>query len=289
MKKNISPCCLPEELDALATFQDSVWNSINTSDSIIVLYGAGNIGQKLANSFYQFYDKKLFFADKNKSLWGKTISNIQVFDPEYISTNFPDATWVVTVFNREEGCGFNEISSYLKSINVSKIVPWVYPAWKYAPNMFPYYFQGTFKNIKPNLDEIRKAYSLFTDERSKEVFTEFFQISINAPYDNLSLPDGKPEYFLPALIKSLPEKITFADCGAYDGDTLREFLKYLGSERIGEYHAFEPDKENFAKLEAFVKNLPEDIQRYIYIYITCVLVNTMALSKCLWKEQRHQE
>ena len=54
----------------------------------------------------------------------------------------------------------------------------------------------------------------------------------------------------PEILEALPSQITFADCGSYDADTLRDVLEHLGPEHIKEYHAFEPDEKNFQQLDA---------------------------------------
>jgi FkbM family methyltransferase len=45
------------------------------------------------------------------------------------------------------------------------------------------------------------------------------------------------------------------DCGAFDGDTLREFVRRKG-DRFDGFIAFEPDPANFQALEASVNELP---------------------------------
>jgi FkbM family methyltransferase len=51
------------------------------------------------------------------------------------------------------------------------------------------------------------------------------------------------------------------DCGAYDGDTIRDFVDWTGR-KFAKITAFEPDPNNFSKLREYVsKDLPEhDVQ-----------------------------
>ena len=52
------------------------------------------------------------------------------------------------------------------------------------------------------------------------------------------------------------------DVGAYDGDTLREFLKLRG-ESFRRILALEPDPENFRRFAAFHATLPAGLQSKI--------------------------
>jgi len=56
------------------------------------------------------------------------------------------------------------------------------------------------------------------------------------------------------------------DCGAYNGDTLKSFLDSYGGSRLGSWHAFEPDPQNFEQLEIFVESLPDELKKNIFLY-----------------------
>lgn len=65
----------------------------------------------------------------------------------------------------------------------------------------------------------------------------------------------------------LPDEV-FVDCGAYSGDTLRDFLEVGG--RLKEYHAFEPDPGNFSQLSAYAEALPTDFRGKIHLHQNAV-------------------
>ena len=98
-------------------------------------------------------------------------------------------------------------------------------------------------------NEILKAYELFQDDESRDVFVNVFCLRV-APhlakksYEELRI---SPQYF-PKDIISLDGDECFVDCGAYNGDTLREFLRIVG-QAFNAYYAFELDKDNFEKLQ----------------------------------------
>ena len=65
----------------------------------------------------------------------------------------------------------------------------------------------------------------------------------------------------------------FVDCGAYNGDTLREWIsrkvRMFLPEQI-RYHAFEPDQDNFSLLKKMVAELPEYLSSRITLYASAV-------------------
>jgi len=87
--------------------------------------------------------------------------------------------------------------------------------------------------------------------------------------DSRDLPICSPgQYFADDLV-SLPFYSHFVDCGAYDGDTLREWLSrkapFLAPDQL-RYHAFEPDPDNFSLLQQFVTGLPDTLKSRIVLH-----------------------
>lgn len=107
---------------------------------------------------------------------------------------------------------------------------------------------GLFTNefVKEHEEEFEKAYSLLADEKSKETFLDVlrFKISGNADYLFRCYCE-KDEVYSDILDLDTNEKIV--DLGAYDGDTIREFLAFTNG-KYKSIDAFEPDEKNFKKL-----------------------------------------
>ena len=60
----------------------------------------------------------------------------------------------------------------------------------------------------------------------------------------------------------LSDEEHFVDCGAFDGQTLRDLLARTGG-RIGAWYALEPDASNYERLERFAAQLPEELREKI--------------------------
>lgn len=104
-------------------------------------------------------------------------------------------------------------------------------------------------------DKIMKMYNLLEDLTSKKVIENVFMARI---YDDLryigDIQDRNldNEYFDKNIIKLLDNEI-FIDAGAYNGDTLYNFLKNTNS-HFKDAYLFEPDRNNFTMLDNQLSN-----------------------------------
>ena len=117
----------------------------------------------------------------------------------------------------------------------------------------PVYGESIFNKdfLKIHLDEIEKAYSLLSDDNSREVFESIIRFQITGDLNFcFNCESTKEEAF---AILGLGKNESFLDLGAYRGDTIKEFLHYAKSyEKIV---AIEPDKRTFKKLQTFCDTL----------------------------------
>ncbi len=99
-------------------------------------------------------------------------------------------------------------------------------------------------------DELRRAYDVLADDRSREVFRGVIEFRRTGRLDILkATEDGRM-----AVMRDLLHLDTYraaADVGAYDGDTARELLGLCPSiERIW---ALEPDRRSYRKLMSYAE------------------------------------
>ena len=111
----------------------------------------------------------------------------------------------------------------------------------------------TYEFFKENEENFEKAYNMLCDEKSREDFLDIlrFKLSGDVKY-LLKAHSQKMKLYEDVLLLSDCESIV--DLGAYDGDTIREFLSVTD----GKYKniiALEPDEKNFRKLERKTEDL----------------------------------
>lgn len=96
---------------------------------------------------------------------------------------------------------------------------------------------------------IRDGFALFSDERSREIYVRLLMTHIERRPIPIRYDPLEDQYF-PGDVVLNRGKQRFVSCGAYDGDTVRQFNRRFGKvERIA---CFEPDAENFKRLSAYL-------------------------------------
>ncbi|MBN2520777.1 MAG: FkbM family methyltransferase [Bacteroidales bacterium] len=104
--------------------------------------------------------------------------------------------------------------------------------------------------IEANSCNFQWLYENLEDEKSKKVLIAFINQRINMQLGYLDKLKEDNQYF-PSSFFSYNEKEVFIDCGAYDGDTIGQFIEVLKDHKIKGFeaiYAFEPDPKNFEAL-----------------------------------------
>lgn len=119
------------------------------------------------------------------------------------------------------------------------------------------YFRRTdFPTEGSNRKKILEAFRLFQDNLSRETFLAILKRYLLRSDTLIPVINTTP-YFEKLFTMGSEEVIV--DCGAFTGDTLEIYLQKI-SPAFEQYHAFEPDPNNFAELMKTVSSLPEDLK-----------------------------
>lgn len=216
-----------------------IWSYLQNTTKKIVMYGMGNGADKIL-AICERYGIEIcdFFASdgfvRGHQFHGKTVLTYSDLREKYGCENI-----IVLLSFATSLC--DVLANIYKIADECEL---------YAPdvpvcgeNLFNYEF------YKENEGKIRKTELLLADMRSVEVFTDIlnYKLSGNVEFLRENHSDFSEVYRL--LGAEQFEKI--ADLGAYNGDTLREIAPYAPNLR--ETVAFEPDRRNHKKLEAYAE------------------------------------
>lgn len=121
--------------------------------------------------------------------------------------------------------------------------------------------------LKLHKDDVMKCFDLLEDDQSKKIYYKLARARITGAGIDADI-QSYPAYFsLPLFNQKNPDEV-FIDCGAYDGDSIREYLKQKDFV-FNKIIAFEPDTENYKKLLETIKTVGEEwnlSQRKFEIY-----------------------
>jgi FkbM family methyltransferase len=100
------------------------------------------------------------------------------------------------------------------------------------------------------IETLRSLHDQLSDDISRQTLRSFVNAKLTHYIDDLPTLRVLPQYFPACLPQFTPHKDdVIVDAGAFDGDTIRAMLTLMGEDfKPKEYHAFEPDQKNFAKL-----------------------------------------
>ncbi len=106
-------------------------------------------------------------------------------------------------------------------------------------------------DVKKNSEKIEHVYSRIGDERSKEVYEKILKYRLTVDKAFLKGIIDTNLYFNNDLITKV-DIDSFVDCGAYNGDTLRQFEQALTC-KCKQYFAIEPNDKEREMLQKYIE------------------------------------
>jgi FkbM family methyltransferase len=221
----------------------------------LMLFGAGSCGRDTLRYLRGKGITPAFFVDNNSHLWGNKIDGVTVVSPQSALKCCPKATYVVTVYGREA----KDIRWWLKQAGVK-----VEQLGKYLPICRELPSEATMTAMAGLLDS--------AEFKTWEEYHDQLKFRKQLDYDAQLPPSDIANIYFPEFINHLGSgEEVFVDCGAADGDTIRQFIKWEPEYKhvIG----FEPDPGMYKKLSG---NLPRDGICYPQT-ISATLLNAYAI------------
>lgn len=231
--------------DLINLSEKSIIEELTEHDEII-LFGAGDGGEKAFKFFQEKNIKVLFFIDNDYSKIGKQKCGLPI---KHLS-QVRDKTKKIVISSN----WYREISKQLVSEGFHNYV--VFP--------FSLYYFDNFKAVNllrdiSLLNKMKLIYNLLNDTESKDIWIRMLLHRYTGD-EKYIRKSNYNQYFYPLVNKDKIKNII--DGGAYNGDTIRLFLEQFPYfEKI---HAFEPSSKTFKELEQI--NLGENIREKVILY-----------------------
>jgi FkbM family methyltransferase len=231
----------------------------------IVLFGAGSIGRLTLAGLRKAGVEPVAFADNNPQLWGKSVEGVPVFSLSDAVQKFDRTAAFVCAIWRPYGTEtMDELIADLHAAGCTVAVPFALLFWKYPEVFAPWYAFDLPHKVLEAADEIREACRIWGDDESRREFLAQIRWRTHLDFGGLPGPVTHETYLPDDLFEIRADEV-FIDCGAFDGDSIRSFVKRRG-ESFGSIESFEPDPANFKRLERDVARLPEPIRRKIRVH-----------------------
>lgn len=255
---------LGTDLRAVAEFEWNSFDRVAAQDQrSLVLFGAGGLGRHTLAGLRKVGIDPLAFADNSKALQGTLVSGLEVLSPEEaVSRYIDEATFVTTIWGAvprslSGGRLQRVLRTQLEQLGCRRVVSFTALFCKYPETFLPYFSIDLPHKVLEQAGAIRRAFDLMSDEVSKREFVAQVRFRLWHDFDGLSRAVEDEQYFCDSLFTPADREV-YVDCGAFDGDTLKEFLARWGSQ-LERYLAIEPDPINFGKLTTAIAALPEQV------------------------------
>lgn len=216
----------------------------------VIVYGAGNTGKDLVRIIGSKIKVRCFYDAKAKE--GESWNNIPVYKPDinvFTQDEKNKITIVIAIFNRDTDIA--AIRNLMLRNGYPKVYSFVEVFEAFASDLGDRFWLSSVKCYYGNENQILEAFSLLSDELSRNIFQSVLQYRFTGDERVLPNPDLENQYY--------PEDLTFpegphrlVDCGSCVGDAISFLTKYVNVDSV---RAFEPDLENFSALERYVDGL----------------------------------
>ncbi len=211
----------------------SVWDRLAETDKPIVMYGMGDGAEKILSVFDKYGIKPTEFMASDEFVRGHYFKGYKVKKLSEIEEQYDDFIVVICF-----GTQLPEVMDRIAEIAERHQV--------LAPDV-PVIGDGLFDSdyISDHECDIMLLRPLLADDTSRMVFDKLMKYRITGDISVLrSCETPKSEAF---ELLNIGSNETFVDLGAYNGDTIEEFLK-LTNKNFEKIYAMEPDKRNYSKM-----------------------------------------
>ena len=219
-----------EDLYSPAT---DVWSRLSETKKPIVMYGMGDGAEKIMKVMETYGIKPDEFMASDEFVRGHYFKGYKVRKLSELEEMYEDFIVVICF-----GTAIPEVMERIGEISLRHEVV--------APDV-PVFGGGLFDSdfISDHEYEFMMLRTLLADEQSKDTLDAIMKYRITGDIKVLrSCETSKEEAY--SLLK-IGTNETYVDLGAYNGDTVEEFLQ-LTDKRFNKIYALEPDRRNFSKL-----------------------------------------
>lgn len=217
-----------------------LWQTLAATQKPIVMYGMGNGADKILavcqNKGIEIAD---FFASdgfvRGHSFHGKTVLSYQAVKEKYGAGNFIVLLSFAT--------SLPQVMENIRRIAAETTL--------FAPDV-PVFGDNLFDLTfyRAHETELADARALLADDESRRIFDRVIRYKLTGDIAHLAAAENDPDCVVRELLSPQTWQ-SYLDLGAYNGDTVRRTLEI--APQLKTVWAFEPDRRNFRKLEAYAR------------------------------------
>ena len=217
----------------------TVWEHLQETTKPIVLYGMGNGADRILDKCLALKIPVAGVFASDEFVRGQTFRSYKIKKYSDMVAEYKDFV-IVIAFASERPELLERFFALAQQQET------------YAPHVAIFHGDSLVSKewLETHEKELAEVYENLGDDLSRQVLADAINYKISGKMSYLErVTDRRDD--LKALFP-FTEKECYGDLGAYNGDTLQEFLE-LTKERYEHIYALEPDKKNYLKLKEFAE------------------------------------
>lgn len=213
--------------------EKNVWDRLKETSLPIVLYGMGNGADMIIDKMAEIGLKPADIFASDEFVRGHSFRGYKVMKYSEVCEKYSDFVIVMCFAVHDE-----KTLARVKEMSEKHTF--------FAPNV-PIVNDGIFtlEYIEEHDSEFDEAFALLSDEFSRQSYIDILNFKVSGKVEYLFKAQKEKAYVYSEFLK-LDSNEIFMDLGAYDGDTVREFISSADSYR--KIIAVEADAKNYQKL-----------------------------------------
>ena len=225
----------------------------------LAFVGSALLPAKCARGLAAAGSKPRCLIEFDARYWGRTVEGVPVVAPqEAFALLGEDPVVIVAVWSPNHA--FTATREWLGLSRIENLPSCCRPRSGLQPRRLASIISSGSRGYYRRLLVADTLSNLLADEESRRQFEGHlkWQVSLDSRY----LPAGdrrRAHFGVPFL--TMPEDVAIVDVGAFDGDSLRNFLFWRGNFRV--YYALEPDPISYRRLTEYTRSLPASIAQQI--------------------------
>lgn len=233
---------LEEVLKIKTNNDDETIAQLRRANQPAFIYGVGVMARRIYEDFLRrgINNIKLVVDDKNNAAVDPVLSQVEPLESRELDAAYKDYIIIIGFYTALYDVG--KFTGRFK--RAAEIKTYIAALLDSMEELRPDYFQAHY-------DEFEAVGRMLADEESRTCMRAYLQAKISSDNSYL-LPHLSPglQYFSEDFLK-LSDHESYVDCGAYDGNSIRDFLETTGG-RYNYIWALEPDPVNYNLMSAFV-------------------------------------
>jgi FkbM family methyltransferase len=218
--------------------------SVLASGGPIAIYGAGTIGRDCLRLLTRRGTRVKYVLDR-KSKPGQRLEGMTVLSPDDTALSMEERARIpviITIFNAY--VYMPDVHAALQRDGWKTVIGFLDFYQTFGRELGDRYWLTQLDFYSDKASAIQSADALWADQKSRDLYRSILEFRRSGKYDLLPAPESQP--YFPADLPAWKQPIRLIDCGAFDGDTLRQAADLgLAVEAVA---AFEPDLGNYARL-----------------------------------------